>query len=262
MRAVGGGEGVVDIDVAELGELVDMGRIVLLLALVKAGVLEQKHVAVLHFGDRVVGRLADAVGREGDRPLDDLGDRGGDGLERIGLIRAALGPAEMGEKNDLAALVRDLRDGRRNALDARRIGHPAVLRRNVEIDAQEHAFARDIGVIERAERFAHVAPLKLRAGGDAFRLRPVLSCPRSGHPVQPLRSSGAFATRLIVNAAQFGFPLRNLSAESVNPAITSFDELDAQAPVIRVSVVIRWHGWSTEVVEWHKELHRGAILGD
>ena len=108
MRAMGGGEGVVDIDVAELGELVDMGRVVLLLALMEAGVLEQKHVAVLHFGDRVVGCLADAVGREGDRPLDDVGDRGGDGLQRIGLVRPALGPAEMREQNDLAALVRDL----------------------------------------------------------------------------------------------------------------------------------------------------------
>ena len=46
MGAVGGGEGVVDVDVAELGERLDMGRIVLLLALVEAGVLEQEHVAV------------------------------------------------------------------------------------------------------------------------------------------------------------------------------------------------------------------------
>ncbi len=167
MGAVGGGEGVVDIDVAELGEFVDMGRIVLLLALVKAGVLEEKHVAVLHFGDRIVGRLADAVGREGDRPLDDVGDRGGDGLERIGFIRAALGPAEMGEKNDLAAFVRDLRDRRRHPLDARRIGHAAVLRRNVEIDAQQHALAGDIDVIERAERCGHAAPLEASRGSDA-----------------------------------------------------------------------------------------------
>ena len=104
--AVSGGEGVVDIDVAELGELFDMGRIVLLLALMEAGVLQQEHVAVLHFGDRVVGRLADAVGAEGDRALDDVGDRGGDGLERIGFVRAALGAAEMRQKNDLAAFVR------------------------------------------------------------------------------------------------------------------------------------------------------------
>ena len=175
MRAMGGGEGVIDVDVAELGELVDMGRIVLLFALMEAGVLQQEHVAVLHFGDRVVGRLADAVGREGDRTLDDVGDRGGDGLQRIGLVRAALGPAEMREQNDLAALVRDLGDGRRNALDARRVGHAAVLRRHVEIDAQQHALAGDVGVIERAERFGHgSAPHKLPAAATRSSFRSVM----------------------------------------------------------------------------------------
>ena len=151
--AVGGGKGVVDIDVAELGELRDMGRIVLLLALVEAGVLQEQHVAVLHFGDRVGGRLADAVGGKGDRALDDVGDRRGDGPQRIGLVRPALGTAEMREKNDLAAFVRDLRDGRRDPLDARRIGHAAVFGRNVEIDPQKHALAGDVGVVEGAERF-------------------------------------------------------------------------------------------------------------
>jgi hypothetical protein len=55
---------------------------------------------------------------------------------------------------------------------------------------------------------------------------------------------------------------KSASAESVNPAIASFDELDAEASVILVSVAIHWHGWGTEVVEWHKEFHRGAIPGD
>ena len=167
VRAMGGGERVVHIDVAELGERVDMGGIVLLLALMEARVLEQKHVAVLHFRDRVLGRLADAVGREGDRPLDDVGDRGGDGPQRIGLVRAALGPAEMGEQNDLAALVGDFRDRRRDAFDARRIGHPAVLGRNVEIDAQEHALAGHVCVVEGAERLCSwdlTSPMARRSG--------------------------------------------------------------------------------------------------
>jgi hypothetical protein len=55
---------------------------------------------------------------------------------------------------------------------------------------------------------------------------------------------------------------KSANAESVNPAITSFDELDAESSVILVSVAIHWHGWSTEVVEWHKELHREGILRD
>ena len=61
MRAVRGREGVVDPDVAELGERGDEGRIVLLLALVEAGVLQQQDVAGLHRGDRGLGLVADAV---------------------------------------------------------------------------------------------------------------------------------------------------------------------------------------------------------
>ena len=211
MGAMGGGEGVVDIDVAELGELVDMGRIVLLLALVEAGVFEQEHVAVLHFGDRVSGRLADAVGREGDRPLDDVGDRGRDGLQRIGLVRAALGPAEMREQNDLAALVRDFLDRRRDALDARRIGHAAVLRRNVEIDAQQHTLAGDVGVVERAERFAHVGASKLTtAATHSGSVRSVMPA-EAGIQSNRARSSGLFATRFWTPA---------LAGVTLNPQIS------------------------------------------
>ena len=152
---MGGGEGVVHVYVAELGELFDKGRIVLFLALMEAGVLQQQHVAVVHFGDCRGRSLADAVGAEGDRAVDDVRDRRGDGFQRIGLVRPALGPAEMRQQNDLAALVRDLRDGRRDALDARRIGHAPVLRRHVEVDAEEDAFSRDIGVVEGAERLCH-----------------------------------------------------------------------------------------------------------
>ena len=193
---MGGGEGVVDIEVAELGELFDKGRIVLFLALMEAGVFQQQHVAVVHFGDCVGGRLADAVGAEGDRALDDVRDRSGDGLERIGLVRAALGPAEMREKNDLAALVGDLRDGRRDALDARRIGHPAVFGRHVEVDAQEDAFSRDIGVVEGAERLCHGTSQSV-GRQRSIPVPSVLSCPReAGVQSSRARSSGAFATRL------------------------------------------------------------------
>ena len=67
MRAVRGREGVVDPDVAELGQFRDEGRIVLLLALVEAGVLQAEDVAVLHRGDGLGRGLADAVVGEGDR---------------------------------------------------------------------------------------------------------------------------------------------------------------------------------------------------
>ena len=67
MRAVRGREGVVDPDVAELCQLRDEGRIVLLFFLVEAGVFQAEDVAVLHRGDGFRGGLADAVVGEGDR---------------------------------------------------------------------------------------------------------------------------------------------------------------------------------------------------
>ena len=94
--------------------------------------------------------VADAVLGEADRPLDDVRDRVGDRLQRL-LRVAALRPAEMREQDHLAALVGDLGDGRRDALDAGGVGDLAVLHRHVEIDAQEHALALHVGVIEGAE---------------------------------------------------------------------------------------------------------------
>ena len=88
---MGGGKGVVDIEIAEPGEFVDESRIVLFLALVKAGVLQQQDVAVLHRGMLIAalgGDLADAIGREGDGLLEMLGERGGDRPQRIGYHRA------------------------------------------------------------------------------------------------------------------------------------------------------------------------------
>ena len=57
----------------------------------------------------------------------------------------------MGQQDHLPALVGDLVDGRQDALDAGRIGDPAVLHRHVEIDAHEDALSLDVGLVEGAE---------------------------------------------------------------------------------------------------------------
>ena len=76
--------------------------------------------------------------------------RRGDGLERI-LGVASLRPAEMREQDDLAALVGNFGDGRRDALEPRRVGDAAVFHGHVEVDAQQHALALHVDVIEGAE---------------------------------------------------------------------------------------------------------------
>ena len=68
----------------------------------------------------------------------------------------------MGEEDGLAALVRDLGDGRDDPLDAGGIGDLAVLDRHIEIDAQQHAFVLEVGVIEGSE-IGHVLSLVSRA---------------------------------------------------------------------------------------------------
>ena len=83
-------------------------------------------------------------------PSDDARDRGDHGLERF-LRIAAFRPAVVRKQDHLAAAVGDLGDGRGIALDARDVGHFAVVHRNVEVDADEDAFALDVGVVEVAE---------------------------------------------------------------------------------------------------------------
>ena len=121
-------------------------------------------VAGLHRGDGALGGFADAVVREADMPLEHARDFGRDRLERL-LRIAALRPAEMRKQDHLAALAGDLLDGRRDALDARRVGDLAVLHRHVEIDAHEHALAGDVSLIERAE-VRMLMSSRHRFGGD------------------------------------------------------------------------------------------------
>ena len=85
-----------------------------------------------------------------DRLLDDLRQRRGDRLQRF-LGVASLRPAEMRQQDDLAALAGDLGDGRRDALEPGGVGDAAVVHGHVEVDAQQHALALHVDVIEGAE---------------------------------------------------------------------------------------------------------------
>ena len=73
-----------------------------------------------------------------------------DGLQRF-LGVASLGPAEMREQDHLAALAGNLGDGRRDALEPGRVGDAAAFHGHVEVDAQQHALALHVDVIEGAE---------------------------------------------------------------------------------------------------------------
>src|SRR5438105_419551 len=84
------------------------------IASVKPGVFEKQHLAVFQRIHGSAGNLADRVTREGDIPVEMLGECFRNGPQGF-LEVAALRPAEMGEQDHLSALVGDLPDGRKDA---------------------------------------------------------------------------------------------------------------------------------------------------
>ncbi len=155
MGAVGGGEGVVHIDIAQLRELRGKGGVVCLLAGVEAGVFQHQHIAVIQAGHRVLGLGADAIRRERHRLAKHAPQRLGNRLQRHFRHDFALRPVEMAEHDDFRALAGEFLDRRHETLKPRRVGDLAVLHRHVQVGAEQHALPRDIGVIER---LAHSAP--------------------------------------------------------------------------------------------------------
>ena len=80
-----------------------------------------------------------------------------------------------------------------DAFDAGRVGHAAIFGRDVEVDPQEDALAGYVGIIERAERIAHVRlPAKVRSIECHYALRCRAS--RSGRSGTDDQSSFDIAT--------------------------------------------------------------------
>ena len=177
--AVGGAEGVVDVDVAELGELRGEVGVVLLLVLVEAEVLQQQHVAVaaarwrpsrppgrcsrwrsararacrpsfssgsLH--DVQVGDVAPFAVRvrDGLALVHQLRQPRRDRLERILRLRPALGPAEVRHEDQPPAALDDALDRRHRLHDPAVVGDLPALERDVEIDPHQHALPLHVDV--------------------------------------------------------------------------------------------------------------------
>jgi hypothetical protein len=120
--AVGGAEGVVDIEVAVFRQLGGEGGVVLLLAGVEADVLQQGHAAVLHGVDHRGGGRTDAVAGEGHLLLQQLAQRLGHEGQAHLRHDLALGAVEVGQQDDLGALGRQVVDGRQGRAQAGVVG--------------------------------------------------------------------------------------------------------------------------------------------
>ena len=149
MGAVGGAEGVVDVDLGAAGEGLGEAGLVGFLGGVKAGVFQQQHLAGLQGGAQGGDFLADAIRGEHHHLAEDFAEqRRGRGQREL-RIGPALRPAEVGAEDQLRTAGEQMLDRRNRALDAGVIGDDAVLERDIEVHTHEDFLAVDVEVADR-----------------------------------------------------------------------------------------------------------------
>ena len=139
-------ERVVDVDVRVGGERLRERRVVLLLLHVEAEVLEQQHLAGAEPLDGVLGAGAERVAGDRDGLAQQLAEALADRAEPEAVADLAVGAAEVAGEDHAGALRLEVADRRERRADARVVGDPAVLERDVEVDADEDALARGVQV--------------------------------------------------------------------------------------------------------------------
>ena len=124
------------------------GRVVLLLLGVEAEVLEEQHLAGAEALDGVLRPDAERVAGDRHVAAEQLGQALPDRPEPEAVLDLAVGAAEVAGEDDRApawssALIVGMRGP-----DARVVGDLAVGQRDVEVDADEDALARDVDVAD------------------------------------------------------------------------------------------------------------------
>ena len=104
VRAVGGPERVVDVDVGVAGERAREALVVGLLAGREAQVLEQRHRAGVQIVHDLAGAVADRLVGQGDVGAEQLRQPRRDRLQRVLLVGLALGAAEVRSEHDARPL--------------------------------------------------------------------------------------------------------------------------------------------------------------
>jgi hypothetical protein len=142
VRAVRGAERIVHVDLAQRGELLREGGVVLLLLGVVTEVLEEQDLAVVQRRRHLLDLRAHS-----NRP------RSGVGLLTSSASRCATGArlnsgsrfartAEVAHQNETAAVIQDVPDRRQRLQDAGVVGYRAVVvERDVEVHSHEDALA-------------------------------------------------------------------------------------------------------------------------
>ena len=146
---VDGAEGVRHIQVRHIRQGLGQSRVVLGLALFKAGVLQQHDLAGLQGGGLGPGVGAHHILRHDDGLAQQLAQALGHGLEAQGRVRAVLRLAQMGAGDDGSVLVQKILDSGQGGPDALVVGDDAAAvfsQGHVEIAAQQNLLAGHVHV--------------------------------------------------------------------------------------------------------------------
>src|SRR5208337_4413293 len=148
VRAMGGAEAVVHVDLLVARELMREVAIVGFLFLVEAQIFEQQRFAGLERVDHFAGVIADAVGRELYFLPEHVGQILGDGLEAE-FRGALLGTPEMRAEHGRAAVLEDVANSVEARVDSRRVLDFPLGDRHVEIASHEHLLVFELEARDR-----------------------------------------------------------------------------------------------------------------
>jgi hypothetical protein len=152
VRAVGSREGVVDIEVAQIGQLLGEDRIIGFFRRMEAHILKQQHAARIQIADGLDGGAADAVVGEADGCAEHVFQRFDNRLQAHRRDALALGTVEVGQQNHLGARVAQTLDRRHGDPQPGVVRDLAALHRDIEVHADQSRLAGEIlGVVEGAE---------------------------------------------------------------------------------------------------------------
>src|ERR1019366_6669421 len=188
--AMGGAEGIIDVVLGKLGELLGKSFVVLFFFGVEAQVFEQQRLAFFEFERYFFGFRPDTVGAEAhvfsarqffiEQHAQTLGHR----LQAQLGIGVAFGTAEVRRQDQARAVTQSVLDAGQGFANARVVHDPAVVERDVEVHTHEDAV-----IVERKianGKLRHDAPVVIRwssvVGRQSFGIIAgapfVVRCPR------------------------------------------------------------------------------------
>ena len=156
-----GAEGIVHKDLGQVSQSLAQLGVVLGLALFKAGVLQQHHLAVLQGGSLGLGILAGNVLGHDNGLAQQLGNAVSHHLQAQLGLDFPLGLAHVGAQNDLGIVVYQVLNGRHGGHDALVGSNLAIFGGNIEVAAAQNALAGYVNILDGLFVVVHIDSSKL-----------------------------------------------------------------------------------------------------